>query len=101
MAASPAIWWDDRSVLADEPALARRLAGGGLHVRVLITSAEGEQHGSGGKYHAIDDASGLAARLAAMAPGSLEAGYFNFAAESHVSVSLASLGRAINFALKP
>jgi hypothetical protein len=49
----------------------------------------------------IDNASELAARLAAMAPGDLEAKYANFAGENHVSVSLASVGRAINFALKP
>jgi predicted alpha/beta superfamily hydrolase len=69
VAASPAIWWDDSAVLADEPAFARRLGDGRLHLRVLITSAEGEQGGRGDKSRMIDNASELAARLAAVAPG--------------------------------
>jgi len=109
VAASPSIWWDDKVVLTDEPALARKVAEGRLHLRILVTSAEGEQYrGSDPKqlreserFRGIDNVSELAARLAAMAPGSLQAQYANFADENHVSVSLASLGRAINFALKP
>jgi predicted alpha/beta superfamily hydrolase len=108
VAASPSIWWDHRVVLADEAGFSRRVREGGLHIRVLVTSADGEQYrGSdpkllreGERYGAIDNASGLAARLAAAAPGNLQAQYFNFADENHVSVSLASLGRAINFALR-
>jgi hypothetical protein len=49
----------------------------------------------------IDNASKLATQLAALSPQHLIVSRAIFSNEDHVSVSLASLGRALTFALKP
>ena len=49
----------------------------------------------------IDNASKLATQLAAASPQNLIVSRAIFSNEDHVSVSLASLGRALTFALKP
>ena len=104
--ASPAIWWDNRSVLADEKSLGIKASN--LRLKVLITSAANEQYrGSDPKlqaediYRAIDNASELAGRLATASPQNLSVTYAIFPDETHESVSLAALGRALYFALKP
>ena len=104
--ASPAIWWDNRSVLADEKSLGIKARN--LRLKVLITSAGNEQYrGSDPKlqaediYRAIDNASELAGRLATASPQNLSVTYAIFPDETHESVSLAALGRALYFALKP
>jgi uncharacterized protein len=106
IAASPAIWWDNRSVLADEKSLGIKARN--LRLKVLITSAGNEQYrGSDPKlqaediYRAIDNASELAGRLATASPQNLSVTYAIFPDETHESVSLAALGRALYFALKP
>jgi uncharacterized protein len=106
--ASPAIWWDNRSVLADEKNFSERIKTGNLRLKLLITAAGNEQYrGSDPKlqaqdiYRAVDNASELAGRLAIASPQNLSVTYAIFPDESHVSVSLAALGRALYFALKP
>jgi uncharacterized protein len=106
LVASPAIWWDNRSVLADEKSLGIKASN--LRLKVLITSAANEQYrGSDPKlqaediYRAIDNASELAGRLATASPQNLSVTYAIFPDETHESVSLAALGRALYFALKP
>ena len=106
LVASPAIWWDNRSVLADEKSLGIKARN--LRLKVLITSAGNEQYrGSDPKlqaediYRAIDNASELAGRLATASPQNLSVTYAIFPDETHESVSLAALGRALYFALKP
>jgi predicted alpha/beta superfamily hydrolase len=90
VAASPSIWWNHEAVLADEDAFSRLVRTGKLRLKIMVTSA-GEERNS--------DASGLAARLAALNPTKVVVARAIFAGEDHVSVSLASIGRALTFAL--
>jgi ferri-bacillibactin esterase len=106
--ASPAIWWDDRSVLDKEKNFSQGIKTSNLRLKVLITSAGNEQNrGPDPKlqaedvYRMVDNASELAGRLASVSPQSLIVTYAIFPDEDHDSVSLASLGRALYFALKP
>ncbi len=77
IAASPSIWENNREVLADEEAFSKRARAGELQLKVLITSAGDEQYrGDDPKLLAeaqrgsrmVDNASELAARLAALNP---------------------------------
>jgi uncharacterized protein len=106
--ASPAIWWDNRSVLAKEKEFSQGIRTSNLRLKVLITSAGNEQYrGPDPKlqaediYRAVDNASELAGRLATASPQNLSVTYVTFPDETHTSVSLAALGRALYFALKP
>ena len=108
VAASPSIWWNDREVLADEATFAKRARAGQLKVRLLLTSAGDEQYrGDNPKLRAadtsrmIDNVSELAGRLALLNPKQVTVTRVMFADETHVSASLASLARALTFALKP
>ena len=105
---SPAIYWDNSSVLAGEKAFTLKIKTSNLRLKVLITSAAEEQYrGSDPElqaedvYRMVDNASELANRLATISPQNLSVTYAIFPDETHVSVSLASLGRALYFALKP
>jgi uncharacterized protein len=108
IAASPAIYWDNSSVLAGEKDFPQKIKTSNLRLKVLITSASEEQYrGSDPKlqaediYRMVDNASELAGRLATASSQNLSVTYAIFPDETHVSVSLASLGRALYFALKP
>ena len=108
IAASPAIYWDNSSVLAGEKDFLQKIKTDNLRLKVLITSASEEQYrGSDPKlqaeevYRMVDNASELASRLATASPQNLSVAYATFPDETHNSVSLASLGRAMYFALKP
>ena len=105
---SPAIYRDSRSVLADEKNFLQGIKTSNLRLKVLITSAANEQYwGPDPKlqaediYRMVDNASELATRLATASPQNLSVTYAIFPDETHVSVSLAALGRALYFALKP
>ena len=108
IAASPAIHWDNSSVLAGEKDFLQKIKTNNLQLKVLITSASEEQYrGSDPKlqaedvYRMVDNASELASRLAKASPQNLSVTYAIFPDETHNSVSLAALGRALYFALKP
>jgi predicted alpha/beta superfamily hydrolase len=108
IAASPAIWWDDSSVLDKEKDFSQGIKTSNLRLKMLITSAGEEQYrGSDPKpqaedvYRMVDHASQLSNRLATSSPQNLSVTYAIFPDEDHDSVSLASLGRALYFALKP
>jgi uncharacterized protein len=108
IAASPAIYWDNNSVLAGEKDFSQKIKTNKLRLKVLITSASEEQYrGSDPKlqaqdvYRMVDNASELASRLATASPQNLSVTYVTFPDETHTSVSLAALGRALYFALKP
>lgn len=92
IAASPYIGWNKRQVLEDEPAFSARARAGDVHLRLLLTSATGESMG---------DVSELAARLAALNPQNVTVVRAIFSDESHNSVSMATVGRAVRFALEP
>jgi len=109
VAASPSIWWNNREVLTDEATFVRRAKAGDVHVRILLTSAGDEQYrGDDAKRRAaadnsrmIDNASELAGRLASVSPANVTVARVIFPEETHASVPLASLARAVTFALKP
>jgi predicted alpha/beta superfamily hydrolase len=109
IAASPALYRNHRDVLADEPAFAQRVKAGQVRARVLITAAGDEQYrGADAKLREtadrtrrIDNAAELAARLAALNSDTFSAKYALIPDENHTLVSLASIGRALGFALSP
>ncbi len=110
VAASPSIWWNARAVLRDEPAFDDKAAAGGLHVRVLVTSAADEQyHGADAKVLArskrgdrmVDNASELAARLSALAPAGVSVTRAVFPDESHRTGAQSAVCRGLRFALPP
>jgi predicted alpha/beta superfamily hydrolase len=90
---SPAIRWNDRDILKLEPAFASRVKAGELNLRILFTVAADESP------DLIKDAKAMADRFAALIPAKTHVEYASFAGEGHVSVSLASVGRALFFAL--
>lgn len=90
IAVSPAI---SNAVLEDEAAFSARARASELKLRLLITW--GSQEGS----QMITSARGLAGRLAALNPENVVVKYALFQDESHNSVSLASIARALTFAL--
>ena len=108
ISASPSIWFNDCAVLKDEAAFIRRVKDSQLHLRLLLTAAGNEQYRgpdptqkAKDRAQMIDNAMELADRLAVVDPTSLHVEKAIFADESHTSVSLASLGRALYFGLKP
>jgi predicted alpha/beta superfamily hydrolase len=108
ISASPSIWFNDSAVLKDEAAFVKRVKDGQLHLRLLLTAAGNEQYRGPDSFkrandhgRMIDNAMELADRLAAIDPTRLHVEKAIFADESHTSVSLAALGRALYFGLKP
>jgi len=108
ISASPSIWFNDRAVLKDEAAFIKRVKDGQLRLRLLLTAAGNEQYRGpnllrrmGDQSRMIDNAMELADRLAAIDPTRLHVEKALFPDESHTSVSLAALGRALYFGLKP
>jgi uncharacterized protein len=117
VAASPSIWWNNRSVLVDEAAFGEEVRRGTIAPRVLITVGGREQttpkvpeaaHMTQERFNeliqsiaAVDNANNLAARLKVLKGASDYAvESVVFADEGHVSVEQAAISRAINFALQ-
>ncbi len=107
IAGSPAIFQNNRAILADEAAFSKKVRSGAVSLKLLITSAGNEQYrGSDPKLLAddprfVDDASELATRLSSLDPAKVSVVRTIFPDESHKSVSLATLSRALYFALQP
>jgi predicted alpha/beta superfamily hydrolase len=117
VAASPSIWWNDKSVLEGEAGFAQKVAAGAVAPRVLITVGGLEQtpapvppgaplkqeeaDAMTKRARMVDNAVELGQRLAALkgAPG-YEVKTVVFADETHGSVEQAALSRAIAFADK-
>jgi predicted alpha/beta superfamily hydrolase len=89
---SPSIWYHEKAVLEDEDAFVKRAKAGELHLRILITSGGDEPRGT-----MVDNASELAKRLSGLKEISVTRTIFPD--EIHASVSMASLSRAVRFAL--
>jgi predicted alpha/beta superfamily hydrolase len=108
IAASPAIFYNNKAVLEDETAFSQQAKAGKLHFKLLITSAELEQYRgsdpqqleSAKRKGMVDNASDLAARMKLLDTKDIVVDYVLFPGESHFSVSPASLGRGLSFALK-
>ncbi len=103
---SPSIWQGNKAVLEDEAAFAAKARAGELDLRILITSASEEEYTgtdpaklAAEQAFMITNARTLADRLRPLAPGRIEVKYVLFQDENHNAVSLASIGRAISFAL--
>lgn len=109
VAASPSIWWNDRDLLADEPVFSARVRAGEIRARLLLLAAGEEQYrgddparrAEADRGRMIDNAAELAARLAPLHSENFPVTFALLADETHVSVSLAALGRALGFALRP
>jgi predicted alpha/beta superfamily hydrolase len=91
---SPAIGWNDGDILKEEPSFVARAKAGEIKVRILFTAAADESP------RMVADAKAISERLAPLNPQKVHVEYVAFAGEDHVSVSLASVGRALFFALK-
>ena len=106
IAVSPAISQGDKAVLANEAAFSARARAGELDLRILITSASEEEYTgtdpaklAAEKGFMITNARGLADRLSHLNPAKITVKHVLFADETHNAVSLASIGRALTFAL--
>ncbi len=88
IAASPAIGFDSGAILRDVPGFAARVKAGPFKMRLLITAAGNEQYPRA-----------ILTKLAAVDPDRLHIEQAVIPDEGHVSVSLASVGRALYFAL--
>ena len=117
VAASPSIWWNGRAVLEKEAAFARRIEAGEVAPRVLVTIGEYEQDPPKipppgmspteirelvTEARMVENALELGARLAALkGAAGYDARFHCFEAEDHLSAMAASVGRAVDFALRP
>jgi uncharacterized protein len=108
IAANPSIWWQNQEVLQDEETFSSRVNKDNLRLRILMTSAAEEQYRGSDptrlqeakKFSMVDNASALATRLTRLNSANLEFVYVVFPEEDHVSVSLATIGRTLKFALR-
>lgn len=117
IAMSPAIWWDNRALLAGEPALARAMAAGTVAPRLLMTAGAQEEDmpavlppGTDRAAIAenfringiIGNARGLADRLALAGGGPGTEVRFETIAGLHHNTSMpGAITRAVNFAVSP
>lgn len=107
LAISPSIWQGDKAVLIDEPAFSEKARAGTLNIRLLVTSASGEDYtgtdpalrAANETYGMVANARNLADRLGKLKAEKLVVRYAVFQDEDHSTVSLASIARAITFAL--
>lgn len=91
---SPSLAWNGNAVLQHEAAFAQRARAGDFTLRVLVTVAGNESKTM------IDSAAELVDRLKQLPKSSIDARYAVFPDEVHRSVMLASVGRALTFALQ-
>jgi len=90
IAASPAIGFDSGMILRDVTPFAARVKAGPFKMRLLITAAGNEEYR--GPLKLADQLAAIDSRKLQVAPAVIRD-------EGHVSVSLASVGRALYFAL--
>lgn len=105
LAASPSIWWDDRSVLKEEAAFRERLSISTSDVRLLLTCAEFEQRLTDAtpkeraefltKARMVDNAKEMFERLSA---AKVKATFKEFEDENHGTVVPGAISRAVKFA---
>jgi predicted alpha/beta superfamily hydrolase len=118
VAGSPSIWWNDRVVLEGVPVFAAQVEAGEASPRVLVTIGAFEQDGTRSptppgmtrdevrtlveSARMVDNARELGQRLAALkGRGAYEGRFHLFDGEDHQSAMAASIGRALDFALRP
>jgi uncharacterized protein len=105
---SPSVWWNNWEIVDDEAAFTKRVQAERPNLRILITSGGAEQYkGSDeerlarpiNRARLVDSASELAARLSLVNPSTVQVTRTIFDGEDHGTASVASLARAIRFAL--
>ena len=117
VASSPSIWWNDRSVLADEAPFAADVEAGEASPRVLIMAGADEQlvpavppphmtHEQATMLvtaaRMVDNARELADRLSKLnGSGDWTIRFHAFDGEDHMTVVPAAVTRALTFALRP
>lgn len=112
LAASPSIWWDNRSVLAEAERFVRGCsadAGRTRPLSLLLTVGEMEQKPAPGTPPArvefltrasmVDNASSLAEQLQSLKNAGLRVSFTMYPDENHGSVVPMALSRAVRFAL--
>jgi uncharacterized protein len=118
VASSPSIWWDEKSILADEPAFAARVKAGEAAPRVFVCVGGQEETPSRAdasrgaftqaeidkmtrKAKMVGNAHALGRRLRAIdGPKGYEVESFVFRDEGHISVIPAAISRGMIFALR-
>jgi len=114
IAASPSIWWNECAVLKHERAFARAVETGAASPRVLITVGDREQ--TPGRLppgmsledletqliesRMVDNAWELGTRLEKLKGDGYHARFHAFEDEDHLTGTAASVGRALDFALR-
>jgi uncharacterized protein len=102
MAASPSIWWGDRTIITHEEAFVGEKAPFATPLRLLLTagSLEGSppMPGSACTSTMAEEAAALASRLRARAARGLDVRFAELADETHVSIIPASISRSVRFA---
>jgi predicted alpha/beta superfamily hydrolase len=109
LASSPSIWWNDRSLLAEEKAFVEKYADTGVKARLLVTVGTWEQTAGPGvpkgradllkARRQVDNGKELTDRLGKGKVKGLEVLFREFAEEDHGSVLLPAAGRGVRFAL--
>lgn len=101
VAASPSIWWSDRTVLVGEAAFRERLSRGEFHGRLMMTVGAREEAGVDGPYRMIGNVRELSERLRrAGGPGFVQAVRV-LENESHGSSIQAAVSKTLRFGLCP
>jgi predicted alpha/beta superfamily hydrolase len=117
VASSPSIWWNERSVLKDEPSFVRKIEAGEAAPRVLILVGSKEQEVPDrplpgmtleqmetmvSQWRMVDNARELGVRLQQVRG---RAGYLvrfhMLEDDDHLTALPASIGQALSFALRP
>lgn len=102
-AASPSIWWNDRSIVTQEAAFAERIRRSHAAIRLLVTVGGMEQMprafaGSASEFSVVEDAATLAERLQLLKSDRLNVSFMELPEETHVSVIPAAISRSIRCA---
>lgn len=101
---SPAIWWENKLVLADEAAFSQQVRQGRIRARILVSSADGEKeievNRAGVAISMLDDASELASRLTALQAQALPVSRVIIAGSTHLSAPSRSTDQVIRFAIR-
>lgn len=111
LVSSPSIWWNDRSVLAEEKAFTEKYTGQSVAARVFISVGEWEE-APGPKVskpraemlrdlRMVSNARELAARLSKSPVMGMTVEFREFKEEDHGSVVLPAASRGVRFALDP
>jgi hypothetical protein len=115
IAASPSIWWNDRDVLRREADFVRTIGTGAVAPRVLISVGAREQEvpqrATPGvsaedlksliaEGRMVDNAWELGERLGKVSAEGYQASFHAFEDEDHLTGLAASVGRALDFALR-